>query len=81
MFVCLCSRGSNKMKTLPHRSSWKCLRTISADSTGDTENDKVLTEFITFSEPCRLERIQTLGSESKLCIEIYHFVAEAICRI
>ena len=76
MFVCLCSRGSNKMKTLPHGSSWKCLRTISADSTGDTANDKVLTEF---SEP--LERIQTLGSGSKQCTERDHFVAEAICRI
>ena len=81
MFVCWCSRGSNKMKTLPHGSSWKCLRTISADSTGDTANDKVLTEFIPFSEPCRLERIQTLGSGFKQCIERDHFVAQAICRI
>ena len=47
-----CSRGSNKMKTLPHGFSWKCLRTISADSTGDTANNQVLTEFIPFSEPC-----------------------------
>ena len=43
-----CSRGSNKMKTLPHGFSWKCLRTISAD----TANDQVLTEFIPFSESC-----------------------------
>ena len=61
------------MKTLPHGSSWKCLRTISADSTGDTANDEVLTEFIPFGEPCRLERIQTLGSGSKQCIERDHF--------
>ena len=81
MFVCLCSRGSNKMKTLPHGSSWKCLRTISADSTGDTANDKVLTELIPFSETCRLGRIQTLGSGSKQCIERDHFIAEAICHI
>ena len=81
MFVCLCSRGSNKINTLPHGYSWKCVRTISADSTGDTANYKVLTEFIPFSEPCRLERIQTLDSGSKQCIERDHFVAEAICRI
>ena len=56
-------------------------KTISVDSTGDTANDKVLTEFIPLSEPCRLERIQTLGSGSKQCIERDHFVAEAICRI
>ena len=58
MFVCLlfekyrCSRGSNKIKILPHGFSRKCLRTISADSSGDTANDQVLTEFIPFSEPC-----------------------------
>ena len=58
MFVCLlfekyrCSRGSNKIKILPHGFYWKCLRTISADSSCDTANDQVLTEFIPFSEPC-----------------------------
>ena len=46
-----CSQGSNKMKTLPHGFSWKCLRTIGADSSGDTANDQVLTEFIPFSGP------------------------------
>ena len=29
------------MKILPHRYSWKCLRTISADSSGETANDQV----------------------------------------
>ena len=46
-----CSLGSNKMKTLPHGFSWKCLRTIGADSSGDTAKDQVLTEFIAFSDP------------------------------
>ena len=40
------------MKILPHGFSWKCLRTISADSSGHTANDQVLTEFTPFSEPC-----------------------------
>ena len=40
------------MKILPPGFSWKCLRTISADCSGDTANDQVLTEFIPFSEPC-----------------------------
>ena len=40
------------MKILPYGFSWKCLRTINADCTGDTANDKVLTELIPFSEPC-----------------------------
>ena len=40
------------MNILPHGFSWKCLRTISADRSGDTANDQVLTELIPFSEPC-----------------------------
>ena len=58
MFVCFlfekyrCSRVSNKIKILPYGFSLKCLRTISADSSGDIANDQVLTEFIPFSEPC-----------------------------
>ena len=40
------------MKILPHGFSWKCLRTINADFSGDTANDQVLTELIPFSEPC-----------------------------
>ena len=35
-----------------YRFSWKCLRTINADCSGDTANDQVLTELIPFSEPC-----------------------------
>ena len=42
------------MKTLPLGFSWKCLRTISADSSGNTATDQVLTEFIPFSEPYNL---------------------------
>ena len=38
------------MKILPYGFSWKCLRTINADCSGDTA--KVLTELIPFSEPC-----------------------------
>ena len=40
------------MRILPNGFSSKCLRTISADSSGDTGNDQVLTEFIQFCEPC-----------------------------
>ena len=40
------------MNILPHGFFWKCLRTISADRSGDTANDQVLTEFIPFSDPC-----------------------------
>ena len=77
------------MKILPYGFSWKCLRTINADCSGDTANDQVLTELIPFSEPCvgvnllltRLERIYTLGSGSRKCMEGDHFLAEAICRI
>ena len=42
--------GPNIMKILPYGFSWKCLRTINADCSGDTA--KVLTELIPFSEPC-----------------------------
>ena len=45
-------RRSNIMKILPYGFSWKCLRTINADCSGDTANDQVLTELIPFSEPC-----------------------------
>ena len=75
------------MKILPYGFSWKCLRTINADCSGDTA--KVLTELIPFSEPCvgvksvidQIERIYTLGSGSRKCMEGDHFLAEAICRI
>ena len=44
--------GVQQNQDIPHGFSWKCLMTISADSSGDTANDQVLTEFIPFSELC-----------------------------
>ena len=50
--ITYCIIKKNTVAVLPYGFSWKCLRTINADCSGDTANDQVLTELIPFSEPC-----------------------------